>query len=88
MKKQTIEVKWIYDNSDFGGSVRGAKAYLDGELILNKTPDSRTYLSFPEEEIVHELLFKLGYNVITSEKCTFNGKDLTYDDESKEGSFN
>lgn len=47
----------------------GAKVWLDGKLIINRPPTEFT--DYTEEEIIDELLRKLGYSVSYTEEFNY-----------------
>ena len=50
----------------------GAMIYKDGKVLLDRHPDAHKYYDYTPEEIIHDLLVKLGYKVRYAERNPLN----------------
>lgn len=58
--------KWKVKHDEYGNvPAYGALVTLNGEPILDYNPEPRTVNDWTPEEIIHDLLMKLGYSVIS-----------------------
>lgn len=58
--------KWKVHHYHYGAvPAYGALVTLNGEPILDYNPEPRTVNDWTPEEIIHDLLMKLGYSVIS-----------------------
>lgn len=65
-----IAWKWKVKHDEYGAvPAYGAVVSLNGKIILNYEPDPETWKDWSPEEIIHDLLLKLGYSV-TSDVTT------------------
>lgn len=66
-----IVIDWQSDHSihRWGTYIcEGAMIYKDGELFLDRHPDAVRGYDYTREEIIHDLLVKLGYEVVYIEE--------------------
>lgn len=62
--------KWKVKHDAYGNDhAYGAVVTLNGETVLNYEPELGTWMDWSPEEIIHELLMRLGYSV-TSDTTT------------------
>lgn len=65
-----IAWKWKVKHDEYGTvPAYGAVVSLNGKIILNYEPEPETWKDWSPEEIIHDLLLKLGYSV-TSDVTT------------------
>lgn len=65
-----IAWKWKVKHDQYGTvPAYGAIITLNGETIMNYDPEPETWKDWTPEEIIHDLLLKLGYTV-TSDVST------------------
>lgn len=70
-----IVIDWQEDWYDYGGGpfvCYGAMIYKDGEVLLDRHPDAHKDYDYTPEEIIHDLLVKLGYKVRYAERNPLN----------------
>ena len=61
-----IAWKWKVKHDQYGTvPAYGAIITLNGETIMNYDPEPETWKDWTPEEIIHDLLMKLGYSVIS-----------------------
>lgn len=65
-----IAWKWKVKHDEYGTvPAYGAVVSLNGKIILNYEPEPETWKDWSPEEIIHDLLLKIGYSV-TSDVTT------------------
>ena len=78
-KTGPIVIKWLFDEREDCGCAYGCKVVWDGKTLLDMTPKSDPFnpKDYTPEEVIHELLKKLGYKVISTHSFTHSGTTAT-----------